>query len=63
MKKRVLSLMLALSLMSVPALAAENSTENFTRSKTYAGQFSDLPEDHTFYENVAALYESGLSVG
>ena len=31
MKKRVLSLMLALSLMSVPALAAENSTENFTR--------------------------------
>ena len=34
MKKRVLSLMLALSLMSVPALAAENSTENFTRSRT-----------------------------
>ena len=32
MKKRVLSLMLALSLMSVPALAVENSTENFTRS-------------------------------
>ena len=63
MKKRVLSLMLALSLMSVPALAAENSTENFTRSRTYAGQFSDLPEDHTFYENVAALYEYGLSVG
>lgn len=63
MKKRVLSLMLALSLMSAPALAAENSTENFTRSKTYSGQFSDLPENHTFYENVAALYEYGLSVG
>ena len=63
MKKRILSLLLALSLLSVPALAAENSTEHFTRSKTYSGQFSDLPENHTFYENVAALYEYGLSVG
>ena len=63
MKKRVLSLMLALSLMSVPALAVENSTENFTRSRTYDGQFSDLPETHVFYKNVAALYEYGLSVG
>ena len=63
MKKRVLSFVLALSLMSIPALAAESSTENFTRSKTYDGQFSDLPETHVFYENVAALYEYGLSVG
>lgn len=63
MKKQALSLLLALSLISVPVLAAENSTDNFTRSKTYASQFSDLPEDHTFYENVAALYEYGLSVG
>ena len=63
MKKQALSLLLALSLMSVPALAKENSADNFVRSKTYASQFSDLPEDHTFYENVAALYEYGLSVG
>ena len=63
MKKQVLSLLLALSLMSVPALAKENSADNFIRGKTYASQFSDLPEGHTFYENVAALYEYGLSVG
>ena len=63
MKKQALSLLLALSLMSVPALAKENSADNFVRGKTYAGQFSDLPEGHTFYENVAALYEYGLSVG
>ena len=63
MKKRILSLLLALSLLNIPVLAVENSTDNFTRSKTYSGQFSDLPEDHTFYENVAALYEYGLSVG
>ena len=36
MKKQALSLLLALSLISVPALAKENSTDNFTRSKTYA---------------------------
>ena len=48
MKKQALSLLLALSLMSVPALAKENSADNFVRSKTYASQFSDLPEDHTF---------------
>ena len=63
MKKQALSLLLALSLISVPALAKENSADNFVRSKTYASQFSDLPEGHTFYENVAALYEYGLSVG
>ena len=49
-------------MLSVPALAAESGTENLVRSKTYTGQFSDLPEDHTFYKNVAALYEYGLSV-
>ena len=63
MKKRLLSCLLALSMLSVPALAAESGTENLVRSKTYTGQFSDLPEDHTFNKNVAALYEYGLSVG
>ena len=37
MKKQALSLLLALSLMSVPALAKENSADNFVRGKTYAG--------------------------
>ena len=30
MKKRILSLLLALSLLNIPVLAAENSTDNFT---------------------------------
>lgn len=64
MKKRVSSLLLALSLLlTAPALAASDSTENFTRVKTYTGQFSDLAADSVFYDNVAALYEYGLSVG
>jgi LCP family protein required for cell wall assembly len=64
MKTRILSLALAASLLlGVSALAAENSTGNFIREKTYSGQFSDLTADSTFYDNVAALYEYGLSVG
>lgn len=62
MKKRAASLLLAMSLLlSTPALAAQDG--GFVRSRTYAGQFSDLPADSVFYDNVAALYEYGLSVG
>ena len=64
MKTRMLSLALAVSLLlGVPVLAAENSTGNFVRSRTYAGEFSDLTADSVFYDNVAALYEYGLSQG
>lgn len=64
MKKRVVSLLLAFALLlGVPAVAAENSTDNFTRVKTYTQQFSDLKAEDPFYANVAALYEYGLSVG
>lgn len=64
MKKRFPALALALALLlSVPAQAAQDTTDNFVRSRTYTGQFSDLTEDSAFYSNVAALYEYGLSVG
>lgn len=64
MKVRILSLLLSCSLLlTVPALAAADSTSNFTRSKTYTGQFSDLSPSSIFYDNVTALYEYGLSVG
>ena len=64
MKKRVPSLLLVLSLLlTAPAMAVSDSTENFVRGKTYSGQFSDLAPDSVFYDNVAALYEYGLSVG
>ncbi len=63
MKQRILAALLALCLLTAPALAAENSTENFLRTREYTGQFSDLTEDTVFYDNVTALYEYGLSVG
>ena len=50
-------------LLGTPALAAENSTQNFTRTRTYQGAFSDLDAGSVFYDNVAALYEYGLSQG
>lgn len=64
MKKRIVSLLLAfVLLLSVPAYAVDAGTGNFVRSKTYSGQFFDLTESSTFYSNVSALYEYGLSVG
>ncbi|MDR3985191.1 S-layer homology domain-containing protein [Dysosmobacter sp.] len=63
MKKRIAALILACVLMTVPVLAAENTADNFTRTRTYAGEFSDLTSDSPFYENVTALYEYGLTVG
>ncbi len=60
MKTRILPLLLCL-LLTVPALAAEPSAP--PRSGQYAGQFYDVPAGSVFYENAAALYEYGLSVG
>ena len=62
MKKKIPALLLALSLLlTVPAQAVPE--DGFARQRTYDGQFSDLTSDSTFYDNVTALYEYGLSNG
>ncbi|MDD3346166.1 S-layer homology domain-containing protein [Oscillibacter sp.] len=64
MKLRLSALLLAaVLLLTAPAAAASNTTANFVREKAYTGQFSDLATASAFYDNVAALYEYGLSVG
>ena len=66
MKKHFFLLLLIASLLVTPAHAAENSMDNFIRGLnglTYTGQFSDIVEGSVFYDNIAALYEYGLSVG
>ena len=64
MKRRIPALLLAAALLlTVPANAAPDTRENFTRGRAYAGQFSDLTTASPFYDNVAALYEYGLSQG
>ena len=63
MKKRLLALAAALVLLCSTALAAADSLDNFTRQRSYAGQFSDLSAQSTFYDNIVALYEYGLTQG
>lgn len=63
MKRRIPTWLLTLSLLIVPTAAKADNPEYFVRTQTYEDQFSDLTEDHVFYENIAALYEYGLSVG
>lgn len=64
MRKRIASLLLTVCLLlTTPVLAAQDTSENFVRSRTYSGQFSDVTAESVFYDNVAALYEYGLSVG
>ena len=44
--------------------APDTSQPNpFVRICAYTGQFPDLTPESTFYENVTALYEYGLSIG
>lgn len=63
MKIRFFALVLALCLcLTLPVQAVGNGAA-LPRSKTYTGQFSDLPANSVFYDNVSALYEYGLSVG
>lgn len=63
MKKQLSALLLALCLLLTvpPAQAAQEP--GFARSRTYAGEFSDLTPASPFYDNAAALYEYGLSNG
>jgi hypothetical protein len=64
MKKHLLPLLLVFVLLATaPAAALENSEANFVRTRVYDGQFSDLTRQSVFYDNVAALYEYGLSLG
>ena len=64
MKRRIPALALALALLlAVPAQAAQDSADNFVRSRIYTGEFPDVAEDSVFYRNVAALYEYGLTAG
>ena len=56
MNKKLPALLLALCLLlSIPVQAAQDSTENFIRQRTYENQFSDLVPCTTFYDNAVAL--------
>ena len=62
--KAVTDVLLALALtllLSVPVSAAWSGLPR--TGAAYAGQLSDVTKDSPFYENIAALWEYGLTVG
>lgn len=58
----VLSLALCLSL-SIPAMAAGSGMDNFQKSGTYTGQFTDMPDSYWGTRWAAVCYEYGLMKG
>jgi hypothetical protein len=68
MKKRLLSLLLSLCLLSgaclFPLTAKAEGLENFSAERTYVrGQFTDVSLKSTFADNVETAYELGLMQG
>ena len=52
-----------LLLGTVPALAAGSGLGNFTRQRSYSGQFADVSAGVWYYDSVASAYELGLVSG
>lgn len=67
MKKRLISLLLVLTLLSalpLPVLGATAGLHNFVATESYVdGCFSDVPAGHVFASNVRTAYELGLVQG
>lgn len=64
MKKRIYSLLLAVTLLLGMLPSAFAGYENFSAETTYTpGQFTDVSEDAWFVDNVRAAYEYGLING
>lgn len=66
MRKRLISTLLTLCLLLtlLPLTAqAAGSLERFAPVRAYDGRFADVPAGAWYYDNVAALYELGLTDG
>lgn len=65
MKRKFISLLIVLAVaaaLAVPAFAAAGMA-NFRPTKTYAGEFTDLPAEEWYYSNVVNAYEYGFMIG
>ncbi len=65
MKRRILPLILAgvLLLCTLSQAGSAADAEHLAPSRTYHGQFTDIAPSDWYYDNVAALYELGLTNG
>ena len=60
----LLILLLTYSMLTIAALAANHTLENFRKQDTYlAGQFTDVAPNAWYAENVSTAYEIGLVKG
>ena len=70
MKKRPFSravcfvlILLLVSAFCSPAFAAQDSMSNFSRIKTYSGQYSDVSSSYWAYGSIKTCYETSLMQG
>ena len=63
MKHRLFALFTALMLLCSSIPGAFAALDNFTASRTYADQFTDMPASAWYYDNVKTAYELGLVNG
>lgn len=65
MKKRLFTLLVGVIVLlsSIPTLAASGSLRNFASSRAYDNRFSDVRANSWYYDNIAYLYELGLTEG
>lgn len=66
MKKKLLTLLLTLSLLlglSVPAAAAGSGLDNFKKTVTYGNQFTDVAATYWAAPSIKSCYEYGLMQG
>ena len=64
--KKMIAVLLVLTLLAVtavPVFAAAGSMENFEKSRSYEGQFEDVPENAWYYPYVSAAFEYGFVSG
>ena len=65
MKRRIVSLLLIVSLALVAGMPAYGamSLSNFSKTRTYRGEFSDLPPTAWYFEGIRGVYEYGIMDG
>lgn len=59
----LLTLSLLLGILPAGAAAASRSMDNFVSTRTYTEQFTDVADGSWYHDNVAWLYELGLTDG
>ena len=63
MKKQIVSILTAATLLCTTTSVASAALSDFTTERTYSGQFTDVASNAWYYDNVKTAYELGLVNG